>query len=557
MGVNRVGVADTVGIATPRQCYALAVELRHHISCDIEFHGHNDACCAVPNSYSILEGGATHIDTSVLGIGERNGITPLGGFIARMYADDPAGIRRKYDLPKLKELDELVASMVRIEIPYNNFVTGKYAFHHKAGMHTKAIYLNPHSYEILDPADFGLTRTMDIEHRRTGPNAIGQRPQAPGLALREWVRAQGIATFYDAGEGVCHQIMVEEGYCEPGTVIVGSDSHSNSYGAVGAFGAGMGATDVAVALGLGRTWLRVPESIKVTFTGKLRKGITMKDAIMRVVREIGTDGARYACVEFHGVGALPQGDRITLAGMTTEMGAKAGIVVATPEAPDWLFPDRGAAYANEVTVDLSTLEPKIAVPPRVDQVVDISEAAGQPVDVVFLGSCTNGRLVDMRQAASVLRGRRISAEVRLEVVPSSRRQFEDAMADGTLLSLSAAGAVIGSSGCGPCLGRTGGVLAGQEICLSTANRNYGGRMGSADASIFIGSPYVAAVAALTGVIDDPRPYLEAGDDAFDDLVERRRSERAGRGAASVRSGDRSRELMVAAARSGVAAEIDD
>src|SRR5947207_11829443 len=375
--------------------------------------------------------------------------------------------------------------------------------------------------------------------------------------LREWVRAQGIATFYDAGEGVCHQIMVEEGYCEPGTVIVGSDSHSNSYGAVGAFGAGMGATDVAVALALGRTWLRVPGSIKVTFTGKLRRGITMKDAIMRVVREIGTDGARYACVEFHGVGDLPQGDRITLAGMTTEMGAKAGLVVGTPEAPAWLRPDPDATYMREVSVDLSTLEPQIAIPPRVDQVSDVSEAVGIPVDVVFLGSCTNGRLVDMRQAAAVLRGRRISPRVRLEVVPASRRQFEDAMADGTLGILSAAGAVIGSSGCGPCLGRTGGVLAGQEVCFSTANRNYRGRMGSPDASIFIGSPYVAAVAALTGVIDDPRPYLEASDAEFDELVARRRAERGGRGAASVRSGDRSRELMVAAARTGVAAEIDD
>src|SRR5207237_144384 len=181
-----------------------------------------------------------------------------------------------------------------------------------------------------------------------------------------------------------------------------------------------------------------------------------------------------------------------------------------------------------------------------DQVVDISAAVGQPAASVSLGSCTNGRRVDMRQAAAGLRGRRISPEVRLEVVPSSRRQFEDAMADGTLLALSAAGAVIGSSGCGPCLGRTGGVLAGNEICLSTANRNYRGRMGSPDASIYIGSPYVAAVAALTGVIDDPRPYLEATDDELDALVARRRMERPGRGAASVRSGDRSRELMVAA-----------
>jgi len=363
--------------------------------------------------------------------------------------------------------------------------------------------------------------------------------------LREWVRAQGIQTFYDAGEGVCHQIMVEEGYCEPGTVIVGSDSHSNSYGAVGAFGAGMGATDIAVALGLGRTWLRVPESIKVTFTGTLRRGVTMKDAIMRVVREIGTDGARYACVEFHGVGDLPQGDRITLAGMTTEMGAKAGIVAGTPEAPAWLRPDADAGYVRTVHVDLSTLEPQIAIPPRVDQVSDVSDAVGIPVDIVFLGSCTNGRLADMQQAAAILRGRRISSRVRLEVVPSSRRQFEDAMADGTLGVLSAAGAVIGSSGCGPCLGRTGGVLAGQEVCFSTANRNYKGRMGSPDASIYLGSPYVAAVAALTGVIDDPRPYLEAGEADFDALVARRRTERGDRGAASERSGDRSRELVMA------------
>jgi methanogen homoaconitase large subunit len=212
---------------------------------------------------------------------------------------------------------------------------------------------------------------------------------------------------------------------------------------------------------------------------------------------------------------------------------------------------------REVTIDLTTLEPQIAVPPRVDQVVDVSAAIGQPVDIVFLGSCTNGRLVDMQQAAAVLRGRRIAPHVRLEVVPSSRRQFDLAMQDGTMQALSAAGAVIGSSGCGPCLGRTGGVLAAQEICLSTANRNYKGRMGSPDASIYIGSPYVAAVAALTGVIDDPRPYLEASDEEFNALVARRRGDRPERGAASSRSGDRSRELAMASARSGPAMEIDD
>ncbi|HEY6958361.1 MAG TPA: 3-isopropylmalate dehydratase large subunit [Candidatus Limnocylindria bacterium] len=388
---------------------------------------------------------------------------------------------------------------------------------------------------VFDPAKIGVF----IDHAAPAPTPVVADSHR---AVREWVRTQKIPTFYDAGEGVCHQIMVEEGYCEPGTVILGTDSHSNSYGAVGAFGAGMGGTDIAVAVALGRTWLRVPESIKVTFTGKLRKGITMKDAIMRVVREIGTDGARYACVEFHGVGSLPQGDRITLAGMTTEMGAKAGIVVGTPEAPDWLWPDPDASYLREVTIDMTALEPQVAVPPRVDQVVDISEAVGTPVDIVFLGSCTNGRLVDMQQAASVLRGRRIDPRVRLEVVPASRRQFELAMQDGTMQILSAAGAVIGSSGCGPCLGRTGGVLAGEETCFSTANRNYKGRMGSPNANIYLGSPYVAAVAALTGVIDDPRTYLEAPDAEFTRLVDERRAARPDRGAVSSRSGDRV-ELM--------------
>jgi homocitrate synthase len=202
MGVDRVGIADTVGIATPRQCYALAHELRRKVSCDIEFHGHNDTGCAIANSYSVLEGGATHIDTSILGIGERNGITPLGGFIARMYADDPAAIKAKYDLPRLKELDEMVAGMVGIDVPFDEYVTGKFAFHHKAGMHTKAIYLNPNSYEILDPADFGLERTINIAHRLTGHNAVGRRAQELGLEfgkddLREVTKR--IKAMADAG----------------------------------------------------------------------------------------------------------------------------------------------------------------------------------------------------------------------------------------------------------------------------------------------------------------------------------------------------------------------
>jgi homocitrate synthase len=215
-GVDRVGVADTVGIATPRQCYALAHELRRQVSCDIEFHGHNDTGCAIANSYSMLEGGATHIDTSILGIGERNGITPLGGFIARMYADDPTAIRQKYDLPKLKELDEMIAAMVGIEVPFDEYVTGRYAFHHKAGMHTKAIYVNPNSYEILDPADFGLARTINVAHRLTGRHAIGRRAKELGLEFGEQDLKQvtrQIKSMADAGPLSMEQLdQVLRGY---------------------------------------------------------------------------------------------------------------------------------------------------------------------------------------------------------------------------------------------------------------------------------------------------------------------------------------------------------
>lgn len=184
MGVNRVGIADTVGVATPRQVYALASEIRRHVTCDIEFHGHNDAGCAIANSFEALDAGATHVDTTVLGIGERNGITPLGGFLARMYTID-RDLVRKYRLEDLPKLDRMVAGMVGIEIPYNNYITGEYAFNHKAGIHTKAMLNNPECYEIIDPADFGLERSIEIGHKLTGYHAVAHRASQLGLHFGE------------------------------------------------------------------------------------------------------------------------------------------------------------------------------------------------------------------------------------------------------------------------------------------------------------------------------------------------------------------------------------
>ena len=209
LGVNRVGIADTVGIATPRQVYALTAEIRHHVSCDIEFHGHNDAGCAIANSFAALEAGATHIDTTVLGIGERNGITPLGGLLARMYTISPDLVRDKYRLADLPRIDRMVATMVGVDIPFNNFITGEAAFTHKAGIHTKAMLNNPECYEIIDPADFGLERSIEVGHKLTGYHAVAHRASQLGLSfgeieLRE-VTAE-IKRLADSGPIPAHQL---------------------------------------------------------------------------------------------------------------------------------------------------------------------------------------------------------------------------------------------------------------------------------------------------------------------------------------------------------------
>jgi methanogen homoaconitase large subunit len=333
-------------------------------------------------------------------------------------------------------------------------------------------------------------------------------------SVRQWVQEQGITHFFDVGRGISHQVLVEEGLAQPGMVIAGSDSHSTAYGCVGAFGTGMGTTDIALIVATGKTWMRVPETVLVRARGRLRPGVNAKDLALYVARQIRAEGATYAAVEWHGVDVLSIGDRMTLATLSIEVGGKAGLVPPTGEAaahlhiPDWLGVQEGATYAQVVEVNLDTLEPQVSKPHFVDNVSDVSEVGKVAVDVVYLGTCTNGRYEDMAAAARLLKGRKIARGVRMIVVPSSSETLQRAVADGTLTTLLEAGATIGTPGCGACIGRHMGVLAPGEVCVFTGNRNFQGRMGSPDAEIYLASPDVAAATALTGYLTNPQDVME-------------------------------------------------
>lgn len=331
--------------------------------------------------------------------------------------------------------------------------------------------------------------------------------------LRKWVREQDITHFFESGRGISHQVLVEEGLAQPGMVIVGSDSHSTAYGCVGAFGSGMGTTDIALAAATGQTWFLVPETVRVLARGRFQPGVSAKDLGLKACRELRAEGATYQAVEWHGVEFLSVGDRMALATLSIEIGAKAGIIPPTGEAcahlnvPEWLRVREDAVYSQTLEVDLDTLEPQIAMPSFVDNVADISDVGDVPVDVVYLGTCTNGRAEDMAAAAQILAGRKVAKGVRLVVVPASSEAMRQAMREGHLDTLIAAGAAIGTPGCGACIGRHMGVLAGGETCLFTGNRNFKGRMGSPNANIYLGSPEVAAATALTGRITHPREVM--------------------------------------------------
>lgn len=327
--------------------------------------------------------------------------------------------------------------------------------------------------------------------------------------VRAFAQRNNIRLF-EVGRGICHQVLVEEGIAQPGFIVLGADSHSTSYGAVGAFGSGMGSTDVAAIWATGKTWLRVPETLRILVRGKFQPGVGPKDLALRIGRDLSISGATYQTIEYHGLDWLPLYGRQTLCSMAVELGAKAGIVPPSGEVgrrftvPDWLFVDPDALYFRTLEIDLEALEPQIAIPHAVDHVVDISTVAGKKFDQIFLGTCTNGRYEDLHEAALVVKGHQISDQVRFIITPASSHELLRAMADDTLSTLIAAGAVLSTPGCGACMGRHQGTLGKNDVCLSTGNRNFKGRMGDPTSQIYLVSPAVAAASAIRGVITDPR-----------------------------------------------------
>jgi methanogen homoaconitase large subunit len=332
-------------------------------------------------------------------------------------------------------------------------------------------------------------------------------------AARVFAAKTGVKLF-DVGRGICHQVLIEERLAFPGAIVLGSDSHSTTYGAVAAFGTGMGATDIAIAAASGKTWLRVPESVKVNLTGELSGDVSAKDVALEMIRVLTADGATYQSIEIHAGDRFSRGERMTLANLCVEAGAKAGMVVPGGEildmyeVPDWVYPDAGAKYIKEITIDLSSLTPRMSVPSYVDNVETVASLRGKHVDQVFIGTCTNGRLEDLHVAAAILKGRKVAANTRLLVIPASSEVLEQAMADGSLLTIIQAGGTLSTPGCGPCMGRHQGVLAPGEVCVSTSNRNFIGRMGDAKAEIYLASPAVAAATAIMGSIALPEDLLE-------------------------------------------------
>jgi len=347
--------------------------------------------------------------------------------------------------------------------------------------------------------------------------AASETYAASHQATRQFVVEQGISSFYDIGEGICHQVLPEKGHAWPGAVIVGSDSHTPTYGAFGAFAAGIGRTEAAAVMATGQIWLRVPESLRIVVNGTLPDRVSAKDVILHIIGDLRADGADYRSVEFAGetVRDMSIASRMVLTNMAAEMGAKNAVVEPDEVTRAWLQgrvehdyeevrADPDATYERVITYDVSELAPQVAKPHTVDNVVPVTEVAGTLINQALVGTCTNGRLEDLAAAAEILRGKHIATSVRLLVLPASREVLLAAIERGIVSDLVAAGATLLNPGCGPCLGAHEGCMAPGEVTISTANRNFKGRMGSKEAFIYLASPATVAASALTGVITDPR-----------------------------------------------------
>jgi len=337
--------------------------------------------------------------------------------------------------------------------------------------------------------------------------------------IREFAKSMN-TYLHDYGEGISHQLMVEK-FSKPGDLIVGADSHTCTSGALGAFATGVGSTDAAIAMSEGKLWFRVPESFRIEVSGKLNKGVYSKDLILYLIGKLRADGATYKSVEFHGeaIESLSQEARFTISNMAIEMGAKAGLIPTDEETFRYLRelrgeskfiemkPDEDAVYEKRFYFDAGDIPPGVAAPHNVDNWRSIDEVVGTPVNEVYIGTCTNGRIEDLRIVAKILKGNRRHKDVRLIISPASQRVYIQAMAEGLIKIFIDAGAVVLPPGCGPCVGIHAGIPADNETVLSTQNRNFKGRMGNPTAEIYLASPATAAVTALKGVITDPREYI--------------------------------------------------
>lgn len=366
--------------------------------------------------------------------------------------------------------------------------------------------------KVFDPSRVALV----IDHSAPSPNHGVSQLHA---LMRDFARETGVV-LYDIGEGVCHQLLPERGHVAPGDVVIGADSHTCTYGALGAFATGVGSTDLAAAMIAGKTWFRVPETIRLLFVGALPAGVYAKDLALAMARELTADGATYRALEIAGdaLAGISMEGRFTISNMAIEVGAKVGLMVPDEATIEWarrhterrfeaVYPDDDARYERVVEVDVSRLTPLVAKPHRVDNVAPIEEVEGTPVHQAFIGTCTNGRLEDLKAAAAILRGRKVAPSTRLIVAPASKRVFLQAVEQGIVTDLVEAGAVFVTPGCGCCVGTHNGVPSDGEVVISTANRNFKGRMGNPEASIFLASPATVAASAVEGRIADPRRYL--------------------------------------------------
>ncbi len=359
--------------------------------------------------------------------------------------------------------------------------------------------------------------------------------------VRAFVIEQGIQHFFEVGRGICHQVLSEEALVLPGQLILGADSHTTHFGWLGAFGAGIGRTEMAAIWATGELWLRVPESMKVIVTGELGRGVTSKDLCLHLIGMLGADGGLYQSIEFHGeaIAKMSLASRMVIPNMMAEFGAKNAYLPPDETVFEYLaerrvrrrttdggrrivdvqseignqkseiqtmaiYPDNDAVYASTHVINAASIELKVACPHTVDSVRPLREVAGRRVNQAFLGTCTNGRLEDLAAAAEIVKGKRVANGTRLLVIPASSEIYLQALQAGYVQTLMEAGAVFGTPGCGPCMGNHMGILAPGEVCVSTANRNFKGRMGQPDAEIYLTSPAIVAASAIKGVLADPR-----------------------------------------------------